>query len=96
MSIREGSLLILTGGAYSSYSLYAVAKAKSDMDLDALKREFEDDKNQGRGYDNFYRFIAWLDAKGLLEELTYQEVHLGDYGSLYPIASEPTEPTRKV
>jgi len=89
--IERGSLFVLSSGEYSDYQIYAVCRAKCDIDLEALEDEYlASHPEQRRRYGiSFYEFISWLIAqKQVAEELDYQEWYLGAYG----LESELTRP----
>lgn len=79
--IRAGSLLIVSTGEYSDYSVDGVFRAKSDIDPEALRSEWLalHPEQTVRYCFRDEQFLAWVAGKGLLEPIDCTEWHLGDY-----------------
>ncbi len=83
MKIKKGETVLITSGAYSSYSIHFLAIAKKDADLSELKKEYlEKNPEENEDYKfNSDKFGSFLSVeKDLFEETDYKEIFLGDYG----------------
>ena len=82
--IPSGSLLTVTTGEYSDYSVSGVFRALADIDCDSLRdtwiEEFPEQKEPYR----FERmaFLAMAVRLKLLEPIDCFEWHLGDYSNI--------------
>ncbi len=77
--IKQGSLFLLTKGDYSDYTIVAVCKAKEDIDIQKLKKEyssgFDKKKDSSLDLDNFVKWL--LVDKDIGEEIECFEWELG-------------------
>lgn len=81
--IPAGSMVVITEGAYSDYTVQNLYRAKVDIDANAMLRDYlieHPDQRSDYTFDND-KFMAWLATKDLLEPLPYYEWHLTDYSS---------------
>lgn len=80
--IPAGSLLTISTGEYSDYSVWGVFKALDEIDADALRSEYLalHPDQAGRYTFNTTEFVAWVSRKGLLEPVPSFEWHLGTFG----------------
>jgi len=76
--IPKGSIFVLSTGweAGEPSNIDGVFRAKADLDLPALMREFRAQcKKRWPGADDF---ANWLESKGLIESVEYYDVFLTD------------------
>lgn len=81
--IAKGTRIVVSFGAYSDYSILALAEATEDFDIEFVRKEFKtwlaakNIEDVGR-----YHFLTWLtNVRKLLVEVRvdWTEWHLGDY-----------------
>jgi len=80
MSYKKGDLVLLTDGDYSDYHILAIARAKTDFDMDNLFEEYLGKKPKQKDPYKFNNdaFVKWLMTdKNVLEEKNTQESHFG-------------------
>lgn len=81
---KAGRLLCVDSGAYSDYSVTGFFVVLRDFDPLAELQEFEAkpkaEEDEWRGF-NEHAFLASLLAKGLLLEVEYGTLYLGQYSS---------------
>lgn len=85
----KGSIIVMTTGAYSDYSITGFLVAVEDCDLPALAQAFAAEERarikagkgarSWRGKEDLDDFPSWLVAKGHCMPVAYNSVHLGDY-----------------
>jgi len=82
IGIPAGSLLTITTGEYSDYTVHGVFRAIKDLDVDALKAEWLlVHPNQAENYK--FSAVAFLaHIANLLEPVECFEWHLADYGNI--------------
>jgi hypothetical protein len=86
MKIYKNTLILISEGEYSDYGVSAALKATDDINMDDIKKEFEQLKEDAL---KSWRidadistggFVNWLvNIKKVAEELDYTEVHTGSY-----------------
>lgn len=79
--IPAGSLLTITTGIYSDYSVHGVFKALQDIDANALRAEWlvlHPEQAQDYSF-NEDAFLGWLARRNFIEALDCFEFHLSDY-----------------
>ena len=79
--IKKGQLIVITEGAYSSYSIVTVCKALVDFDpVPILKAWRENTKEKLVPWNESSLFVKMLivDLK-LLKEIKFRELEIGDY-----------------
>jgi len=83
MTIPKGSLLTITSGVYSDYSVRGVFRALKDIDGDALRgvwlRNHPEQAEEYRFKED--DFLAWLAREGYIEDVPSWEFHLSSYSS---------------
>lgn len=94
--IEKGTLLVMTSGCYSDYSINDYMRVKQSFDPEAVVERFKAsgkyliyNKHRGKEIPNgsHARFMAWLIEEGLVEPVepdTVCEWHLGEYEDLEP------------
>jgi predicted ATP-binding protein involved in virulence len=83
--VKKGDIVLCSSGEYSDYSIMSVGRANKDFNTDELKAEYlsinPEEKKDYSFVDS--KFIKWLVVdKELLEEITYTEWHISDYGNI--------------
>lgn len=75
-------LILITNGEYSDYSVSGIFKLLTNKTPNELKQKYlKEYPEQCEDYGaNFYKFIGWLSSNGYVEDVEYQELHLGAYG----------------
>ena len=91
-TIPAGTIVTMTTGEYSDYSIIGAFRAVRDIthdDIERVKREIEERPNRDEmyGYELYTAFIAVLVASGFLEDTPSAEIYLGDYGRIEPSVS---------
>ena len=88
--IPAGSLLTVSTGEYSDYSVWGVFRALKDIDAQALREQWlADHPEQTAPYQfNEYKFFAWVASQGVVEAVPSAVWHLGDYGRAEEMAVE--------
>lgn len=77
--IPAGSLLTVSTGEYSDYSVRGVFRAKSDIDADALRQEWLKDNpvnEENYWFFNEDQFLGWVCRLGLLDPVDCFEWHI--------------------
>jgi len=85
-------LYLFTDGEYSDYIVVALARAKEGLDPQAVLAEWRaelDERAARLGYGetweleynerNASAMVAWLEGRGLIEEVEYNEWHIGGW-----------------
>jgi len=85
----NGEVLLITQGDGADYHAVGNFKVLKDMEPDAVKHiAYEIQSQFGSGnthnYDVHDRFVERLVELGYIEEITYNELYIGDYGNLFP------------
>lgn len=80
---KVGERILASNGEYSDYQVMGLFVVAKQFCWAAELAEFlEKNPEQATNYRfNDYQFLAGLSAKGLLDDLSYREVHLGSYSS---------------
>lgn len=91
-TIPAGTIVTMTTGEYSNYSIIGAFRAIKDIthdDIERAKREIEERPNRDEmyGYELYTAFIAVLVISGFLEDIPSAEIYLGDYGRIDPYVS---------
>lgn len=91
VSLVAGQVSILMIGVFSDKRNLLVARAKLDFSMSEQIERWRSETG-GSGYED--GFVAWLLAKGLIEEIDAVEVLLGEYevGEGLAMARLPEEP----
>lgn len=81
--IPKGSLITVTSGMYSDYTIDGIFKAVELLDPKQLLEEWLILHPEEREYYGFndYKFIAWLHIRNLIEPVECYEWHLEDYSN---------------
>ncbi len=92
MIIKKDDIFLVTIGEYSSYYVQTMLKAKTDVNIEELKKDFDklwQDKFKDR--DDIWRFNVYTEFlrflvvnKDLFDELQYKELYLGGYNEIDP------------
>jgi len=82
MKIKKNEMFLFSAGSYSNYEVITICKAKTDIDIELLKKEYL--KNNPDEEEDYcfkqYKFVKWIIVdKKLAEEIRYKEWHLGSY-----------------
>ena len=82
-AVPAGTLLLLSRGEYSDYSIVALCRVLKPIDqtvwaVMGAACTGHCERNPERFDDS--RALPWLIEKGYVEEVEYRELHLGDYG----------------
>ena len=83
--IPKNTLVLITSGVYSDYTLMTIAKAKREIDIYALRDEWIAlHPEQAKTYSfSRFKFLDWIcNNKKLFKELSYMEFHLTSYEDL--------------
>lgn len=83
VTIPAGSLLTVSSGTYSDYSITGVFRAKADIDAAALLDEWlRLHPEQAKEYRfREHEFMGWVARKDLLEAIPCFEWHITDYSN---------------
>lgn len=75
-AVKKGQVLLITQGAYSSYSVCGILRVCSDFPLKEFEKMFE---KSGCSNRFFYgdEFMDFLVAEGVCEKVDYTEEHYG-------------------
>jgi len=79
--IPAGSLLTVTTGVYSDYSVHGVFKALQDIDANILRAQWfvlHPEQAEGYRFDED-AFLGWLARLNFIEALDCFEFHMSDY-----------------
>jgi hypothetical protein len=81
-TIPKGTLILVTEGEYSSYSVDGLYRAEKDIDIPGLLKEYllvhpEQEKDYAFSADGFLAYLYVRDP-ALLEEISFAELHLSD------------------
>lgn len=81
-TIPEGATFTITTGEYSDYCVQGVFKAIYDINPQTLLDEYLNANPKQRENYSFddRQFLAFVSAKGLIEQVECFEWHLCDYG----------------
>jgi hypothetical protein len=84
MSICKGSIMTITEGEYSDFTIHGTFTVLRDIDPDAVEEAFmkahpDEDRDCLRCLGMVTRFL--IDA-GYVEKLETSNLHLGDYGCM--------------
>jgi hypothetical protein len=81
--IPAGSLLTISVGAYSDYTVYGVFRALKDIDAEDIRdRWLTNNPQQGENYHfDESEFLGWVTREGFLEPIESFEWHLADYSN---------------
>ena len=85
MKIKKGTMLVISTGEYSNFTIHTLCKALQDIDTEVVKQEYLlVHPEEGVEYHaNFYRFMKWIIVdKQLVEEIVYGEWYVGSYSTL--------------
>lgn len=79
--VEKGQIILFGSGEYSDYCVMMLAAATSDFSLESeLEKFLEANPRQRNDYCfDAYEFLSHLHVSGLIEDLSYREVHLGSY-----------------
>ena len=87
--IPKGTLILVTQGAYSDYGIDGFYRAEKDIDIPGLLKEYLLAHPEQEGDYAFLAsgFLTYLYARdpALLEEISFAELHLGDYSNVKEI-----------
>jgi len=89
--IRAGELLLITSGEYSSYEVHTLVRIVKDCDLNVELEEYlsiHPGQREHWAYDHS-RFLGWLSARHLFEEVEYREFFIGSDGILPDVKLSP-------
>jgi len=85
-TIPKGTLILVTQGEYSDYGIDGFYRAEKDIDILGLLKEYllahpEQEENYSFLAGGFLTYLYARDP-ALLEEISFAELHLGDYSSV--------------
>ena len=80
MKIRAGETVVLTHGEYSGYEVFALGRARVDIDADQVSAQFtkEQPKPRGTGLGDYCReFGQWLIDECYVGPVPFKFWHMG-------------------
>lgn len=82
---KTGTLVLLSEGEYSDYLVGPLFRCLKDLHLESLAESFYahapvDKFDEHRKDVGASSFALWIVSSGWVEEIEYQEVHVGSYG----------------
>ena len=89
--LKAGQLVVIDEGCYSDYGVTGFFVALQTFMPMALHREYmAANPKQAKGYRfNSSAFLSFLLAKGLLVEIQYATLHMGEYSSAGEVSFRP-------
>ena len=92
--IAKDTIILLSSGEYSDYSITGLAKATQDIDPNSLKDEYVSLYPDQMGNYSFSesKFIEFLKEKKLLEGLPFTEWYLSSYSRISEMRVEANGP----
>lgn len=81
--LPEGTIFLLSSGAYSDYSILALLRATQDLDLDKFVAGYLAANPEQVGKYKFkqYQFANELVASGMVEEIRTKELYIAEYAT---------------
>lgn len=83
-TIKSGTLLTVSTGEYSDYSVHGVFRALKDITYEDLREARKAQPGEYDEYCDIKQIIAFLATQGYIEDVPSLELHLGAYGELDP------------
>lgn len=80
MIYKTGQLLLLSTGEYSDYDIHVVCRVLKNFDSREVSLSYNG-KRDDYDFDDD-AFTHYLTSNGYIEDVDYQEWHLGSYGTL--------------
>lgn len=78
--IKAGTLLTISTGCYSDYSVHGVFRVLKDI----TQEDYESFRVEDDGWCDLSEVIAKMATLGYIENVESTELHLGSYGELEP------------
>lgn len=80
---KPGAMVAFSSGEYSDYRIGSFARVLKPITQEvwtAMREACKDPTKWDANRMDEYKAVPWLVAQGYIEEVEYEELHLGDYG----------------
>lgn len=96
MIIPKDKIFLVSSGEYSDYMVHCILKAKKDLDMDVITREWASTYKQEEASIEGVAFDTYLLKHQYADEIDYMEIHQDWWGEKLAVSGKLWEPIEEI